>query len=131
MKSRNITDMAAEMMDVLDPAKKEQQAGKAPKAKAKSKAKTKAAAKPAITISKCKQDSSVSTDKKKPPAFPGTERQKPIRWGSCTIYTSDSKWRVKVKPGDRLDIAKPFTENPKKGWKAVIDLCLDKGTFTK
>ena len=129
--------MAASMLDVLgekDMKKDVESAQKKKQPKSKSSAKPKS--KSGLKISKCStatkpKSQPISGSKNKPPGFPGTKRQAPIRWGSCTIYTSETKWRVKLNPGDRLDVAKPFTDQPNKGWQEVIKLCKAKGTFEK
>ena len=91
-----------------------------PKGKAKAKAKT-GSKKPAAAIPVKKVVLS------KAPSYPGTERQKPIYWGGCTIYTSDTKWRVKLHPGDKKDVPVSFTDTPKKAWQNVLDLCRQRG----
>ncbi|CAL1133784.1 unnamed protein product [Cladocopium goreaui] len=137
-KKASICDMASSMLKVLGeeglskdlelPKK-----GSQPKSKSLPKPKSKTG----LKITKCsaatkpKPQPTISCSKNKPPGFPGTKRQPPIRWGSCTIYTSDTKWRVKLNAGDRLDVPKPFTDQPKKGWQEVIKLCKERGTFEK
>ena len=97
--------------------------------KPKTKPSAKAAPKVKVIKEVPKKKKQETASLKKPPAFPGTKKQPPIYWGSCTIYTSDKKWRVKLNAGDRLDVGRPFTDNPKKGWQAVINLCRERGTF--
>ena len=137
-KKASICDMANSMLEKLgeEGLKKDVPVTKnGPKPKFKSSAKPKS--KSGLKITKCseatkpKPQPTISCSKNKPPVFPGTKRQAPIRWGSCKIYTSDTKWRVKLNVGDRLDVAKPFTDQPKKGWQEVIKLCKAKGTFEK
>lgn len=125
-KSNSIENMADMMLELLDGNKK-------PKTEKENEPKTKTGSHPK-TKKKGKADAAAGescnpSSSSKPPVFPGTQRQKPIYWGPCTIYTSDTKWRVKLAPGDRKDVCRPFTDNPKKGWAAVISLCREKGSW--
>lgn len=116
-----VDEMAARMLKQLgfpDAAK--------PKGKAKAKAKAVAKAglkKPAAATPPKKETSCL----KKCPSYPGTERQKPIHWGGCTIYTSDTKWRVKLHRGDKKDVPVSFSDEPKKAWQRVLKLCRERG----
>ena len=95
-----------------------------PKGKAKAKPKAKAGLKKPAGVIPTKKETSCL---KKAPSYPGTERQKPIYWGGCTIYTSDTKWRVKLHRGDKKDCPISFTDEPKKAWQRVLQLCRERG----
>ena len=100
--SAPVDEMAARMLKQLgfpDEAK--------PKGKAKAKAGLK---KPAAVIPTKKETSCV----KKAPSYPGTARQKPIYWGGCTIYTSDTKWRVKLHRGTRKMFPSVFSTSQRR-----------------
>ena len=66
-------------------------------------------------------------DKSKPPPCPGFKKCAPVRWGGCKIYTSEAaqQWRIILRPGDKKDVAKPFTL----GWEAVLDVCRQRGAI--
>ena len=117
----NIEEMANQMLDMMDSKKGTKTV---PKAKAKAKSAGKVLKRPAS-----KKPIHPPPKNKGEPPFPGTERGAPIKWGSCTIYRCADKWRVKVNPGEKKDFPKSFTSNPEEGWKAVIALCREKGTF--
>lgn len=125
----NIERMADQMLEMMD-SKKGTKTVSVAKAKAKAKAKGAHASKVLKKPASKKHVHPPKKDKSEPP-FPGTERGVPIKWGSCTIYRCSDKWRVKVNPGEKKDFPKSFTSNPEEGWKAVIALCREKGTFDK
>ena len=64
------------------------------------------------------------------PEFPGVAQRPPIYWGGTTSYTSalQGAWRVKLKPGDRVDKPIPFGAEPQKAWGRVLELCRAEGT---
>ena len=93
------------------------------KAKAKAKAKSKAKAK---TMAKSKATNvaskpSVAAGKPKRPAMPPLKKVPPIKYLTCTVYSSekDRKWRAITSANKRYDVSFPW-----KGGKESLALCM-------